>query len=53
MTYSYNDSALLEVNGDRYVVHGYHNDDGITVTRPVESLYDFELEEIERYLEEG
>jgi len=53
MSEKYGDSAYLEINGDQYIVHGYNTDTDITVTRPLKSLFEFELEEIDQYLEDN
>lgn len=52
MTENYYDAAVLEVNNDTYLVHGYNTESDLTVTRPLDSLYDFELAELKYRLEE-
>ncbi len=52
MSEKYGDVAYLDVQGQEYVVHGYTNESDITVTRPLESLEDYELENLAELLEE-
>jgi len=52
MSEKYADVAYLDVQGQEYVVHGYTNDSDITVTRPLDSLEEYELENLAELLEE-
>lgn len=52
MADTYGDMAYIEVQGQEYVVHGYTNDSDILVTRELDSLQEYELENLAELLEE-